>query len=511
MTITIREALQLPDMVQTRLVAGASGLDNQIRWVTIVEVLEDASRLQEGEFLITTGFGLSSDEQKLAQFIPSLAERKLSGVAMHTGFYLREIPQVFIDAANLYNLPLIEIPLEMNFSTITKAILQPIINRQFETLAYSQAIHDRMIEAALSKGGLSAIAAELVQLTGGAVKIVDTLGFEAVQLGAEQLDESAGKWQTQTVSIRAHREHYGSLTLCKPAPSWKELDHVALQHAATLCALEYAKERAVAATEWRLKGDFVEELLSGRSMSEPELETRSRLLGYPLSGSHLIAAVNVAAPVDGESSSLQQTCITLLKRLCDRHQRPYLLRERAQSLLIVLPADKMSTSILEQLASQWLKLSPASPLHIGISSPRTISSQMAEAADEAVYAMHAYPLLAQAPALLPYKDMQGYQFLYPYHGQAETLRPLWKPFLDKLIEYDLKHNQQLMETLQVYLDYNCNGLKASQALYIHRHTLKYRLQQIEEKTGCDLEDAHQRWQLQLALMAYRLYRLLYPS
>jgi purine catabolism regulator len=510
MTITIREALQLPDMVQTRLVAGESGLDNHIRWVTIVEVLEDASRLQEGEFLITTGFGLSSDEQKLAQFIPSLAARKLSGVALHTGFYLREIPQMVIEAANLYNLPLIEIPLEMNFSTITKAILQPIINRQFETLAYSQAIHDRMIEAALSKGGLPAIAGELAQLTGGDVKITDTLGFEAVRLESVEARENGGKWLTHTVPIRANREHYGSLTVTKPAPLWKELDHVALQHAATLCALEYAKERAVAATEWRLKGDFVEELLSGRTISDSELETRSRLLGYPLSGSHVIAAVGVVQPDDG-NHALQHTCITLWKRLCDRYQQPYLIRERAHFILIVLPADKPSYQLLQQLSGQWLKLSSAAPLHIGVSNPRSLLSQLADAADEAVYALHAYPLLARSPELLAYGKMQGYQFLYPYHRQPELLRTLWEPFLDRLIEYDQKHNQQLLETLHVYLVHNLNGLKASQALYIHRHTLKYRLQQIEEKTGCNLEDAHQRWQLQLALMAIRLYRLLYPS
>ncbi|MFY0543558.1 PucR family transcriptional regulator [Brevibacillus sp. H7] len=509
MTITIREALQLPDMVQTRLVAGESGLDNQIRWVTIVEVLEDTSRLQEGEFLITTGFGLADDEQKLSQFIPSLVERKLSGVALHTGFYLREIPSACIEAANRYNLPLIEIPLEMNFSTITKAILQPIVNRQFETLAYSQAIHDRMIEAALSKGGLPAIASELAQLTGGAVTITDALGFEAIQLGAELLDR--GKLSTQTAAIRAAREHYGSLMLTKPECSWKELDNVALQHAATLCALEYAKERAVAATEWRLKGDFVEELLSGRSISDSELETRSRLLGYPLAGRHLIAAVRVAAKEDANLSVLHQTCITLLKRLCDRHHHPYLLRERAQSLLLVLPADKRSQSLLEQLAAQWLKLYPDAPLHLGISSPRSLLSQLADAADEAVYALQAYPLLTRAPALLPYTEMQGYQFLYPYHRQQETLQALWHPLLDRLLEYDRKHNQQLLETLHAYLEHNCNGLKASQALYIHRHTLKYRLEQIEEKTGCNLEDAHQRWQLQLALMAFRLHRLLYPS
>ncbi|CAJ1003201.1 MULTISPECIES: PucR family transcriptional regulator [Brevibacillus] len=512
MTITIREALQLPDMVQTRLVGGAAGLDNPIRWVTIVEVLEDVTRLQEGEFLITTGFGLSEDEQRRASLIPSLAERKLSGVALHTGFYLREIPADLVHMADRFGLPLIEIPVEMNFSTITKAILQPIINRQFETLAYSQAIHNRMIEAALSKGGLPAIAAELAQLTGGAVKLVDALGFEVVQHGGTSGEAIAGgKTSEHAVPIRASREHFGTLTLTKAEGQWKELDDVALQHAATLCALEYVKERAVAATEWRLKGDFVDELLSGRPLRADELDHRSRMLGYPLTGSHMVAAVKVGTGDGAALSDLHQACITLMRRLCDRHHRSYLLRERPHCLLFILPHDQTSLALLEQFAARWERLHPASPLQVALSNPRGQLTALAEAAEEALFALQAYPLLARSPALLRFGEMRGYQFLFPYHRSREMLEALWQPLLDPLIRYDARHNQQLLETLSAYLDHNGNGLKTSQALYIHRHTLKYRLTQIEDKTGVNLEDAHQRWQLRLALMARRLQQQLYPA
>lgn len=512
MTITIREALQLPDMVQTRLIAGAGGLDNPIRWVTIVEVLEDASRLQEGEFLITTGFGLMENVERLSSFIPMLARQKLSGVAIHTGFYMREIPESFLELADRHQLPLIEIPTEINFSTITKAILQPIVNRQFETLAYSQAIHNRMIEAALSKGGLPAIAGELAELTGGAVTLLDALGFEVTQHGckAEPYTEE-GKEHVHSVPIRASREHFGTLSLSKPRESWKELDDVALQHAATLCALEYVKERAVSATEWRLKGDFVEELLNGKPMSPQDLESRCRMLGYPLSGKHLVVAVKVETVEHGRLAELHQSVITLMRRLCDRHQRSYLLRERPHCLLFILPDDRTSLQLLEQFAARWEGLHSATTLQVAISNPRDLLTDVSSAAEEAMFALQAYPLLATAPDLLRYRDMQGYQFLFPYHRDEHSMTALWKPILEPLIRYDSKYNQQLLETLEVYLAQNGNGLQTSQALYIHRHTLKYRLTQIEEKTGYRLEDAHQRWQLQLALMSRRLQQQLSSS
>ncbi|WP_126427719.1 PucR family transcriptional regulator [Brevibacillus marinus] len=556
MTITIREALLLPDMVQSKLVGGAAGLDNQIRWVTIVEVLEDTNRLQEGEFLITTGYGLTDDAKRLSGFIPSLARRKLSGVAIHTGFYMGEIPELLIAAADAYGLPLIEIPVEVNFSTITKAILQPIINRQFETLAYSQAIHEQMIGVALSGQGLPAIARELARLTHGSAAIVDAFGYQLVSTADQQ--PAAGQRTTPTqpagpaaadagtsrqerpavrpplanpgsvsesetveadgqlmtvisVPIQTATETYGFLSLKKPRAAWQELDRIALQHAATLCAMEFVKERAIRETEWRMQGDFAEEILSGSITWSAEQEARSRLLGYPLTGRHLVAALRPARSGPQQSAPHHYQLTALLNRLANRQQTPYLLRERPQHLLLIMPDQAASLALLERLARRWAALSPAAPLHIGVSRARQHLPGLAEAAEEAVFALYAYPLLAHPPQPLLFAQMEGYQVLFPFHRQPAMLEQLWQPLLAPLLAYDRKYNQQLVETLRIYLMHNGNGLQTSQALYIHRHTLKYRLRQIAEKTGIDLQHAGQRWQLQLALMAYRLHNLLYPD
>lgn len=508
MGITIREALQLPDMVQTRLVAGAAGLDNVIRWVTIVEVLEDASRLTEGEFLITTGFGLEHDPDKLARFIPALAERQLSGVALHTGFYLREIPELLLAAADRYQLPLIQIPVEMNFSTITKAILAPIMNRQFEALAYSQAIHQQLLAAALDQGGLNAILGELEKLTGGRALLKDAFGHA---LRPDELSlASSGKSVTKEVKVRTHREHYGTLMLAKPAGQWQELDEIAMQHAATLCALEYVKERAVTATEWRLRGDLADELLQGQLANEDQLEARSRMLGYPLAGSHFIAALRAGETEQNQAAGLHQKINLLLKRLAEPKGLPYLPRERTTHLFVILPEQKASRQLLCDLAAQWQKLDSLPALRISCSQPRERLTDLSGAAAEALFALHAYPLLAKSPKVLSYGELKGYQFFFPYHLEPAKLEELWRP-LAPIIAYDQKSGQQLLDTLSVYLEHSMNGLKTSQALYIHRHTLKYRVQQIEAKTGLSLTDASACWQLQLALMALRLYRLLYPE
>jgi hypothetical protein len=70
--------------------------------------------------------------------------------------------------------------------------------------------------------------------------------------------------------------------------------------------------------------------------------------------------------------------------------------------------------------------------------------------------------------------------------------------LDALVEYDRRTNSELTKTLEVYLQCNGNITKATKALHIHRNTMKYRLEKIVDLSGIDLDDAEQRFELQLS-------------
>ena len=76
----------------------------------------------------------------------------------------------------------------------------------------------------------------------------------------------------------------GFLSVVGPAAAFDELDELTLGPAAVVCALELAKQRAVAETEYRLQADVLESALSGRFASEGEVIVRARALGYELDG-----------------------------------------------------------------------------------------------------------------------------------------------------------------------------------------------------------------------------------
>lgn len=60
-------------------------------------------------------------------------------------------------------------------------------------------------------------------------------------------------------------------------------------------------------------------------------------------------------------------------------------------------------------------------------------------------------------------------------------------------------DEALLQTLIVFLNENGNQSKTAEALYVHRRTLKYRLEKIEQRLMMDLNNSEIRFLLYFAL------------
>jgi DNA-binding PucR family transcriptional regulator len=78
-----------------------------------------------------------------------------------------------------------------------------------------------------------------------------------------------------------------------------------------------------------------------------------------------------------------------------------------------------------------------------------------------------------------------------------------RTWLGALLEYDEKKPAELVPTLSRFLELGQAYQATSDALTIHRSTLKYRLQRIREISGRDLSDPDTQFNLQLATRAWQ--------
>lgn len=77
---------------------------------------------------------------------------------------------------------------------------------------------------------------------------------------------------------------------------------------------------------------------------------------------------------------------------------------------------------------------------------------------------------------------------------------LLHPALEQLEEYDHANQSDLLNTLDVYLENDCNAQKCGRLLFLHRNSLVYRVRRIQEITGCDLSDPIERNYLRLSFI-----------
>ncbi|MBU3113226.1 PucR family transcriptional regulator [Clostridium lacusfryxellense] len=97
-----------------------------------------------------------------------------------------------------------------------------------------------------------------------------------------------------------------------------------------------------------------------------------------------------------------------------------------------------------------------------------------------------------------YKKTGVYRLFFDMSNYDE-MRNLYQETLYKLEKYDLKNSSNLLETLEIYLEQQKNIGLAAECLYIHRNTMKYRINRIEEILGCNLKDDNIIFQITLCI------------
>jgi purine catabolism regulator len=83
--------------------------------------------------------------------------------------------------------------------------------------------------------------------------------------------------------------------------------------------------------------------------------------------------------------------------------------------------------------------------------------------------------------------------------------------LGALLAYDAAHDSRLVQSLRVFLEENRSWQRAAARLIIHKQTLVYRMERVEQITGRRLDRIADVTELWLALQAAAAAGLLDPS
>jgi purine catabolism regulator len=287
--------------------------------------------------------------------------------------------------------------------------------------------------------------------------------------GAVELPVVAGG---ETATLRTTRE----------TEPLSEFDRLVLHHGQTALAFELSRRRAVSAAELRLAGDLLEDLEHDRL---DEREISRRVAAFGLDPTRRYAALLVVPHNGGSGDALRLAVAGEL----DARSLVYLSAGRRDRASFLVEANTEEETLA--LAAEVAETSQG--IRVGVGRPATgagLGRSLLEA--------HA-ALESGVEGVASYRDL----------GSLELLLGLPDAALEAYVDRVLgptAANEWLVRSLTALLESGCRWSEAADALGVHRHTLRYRMERLAEQTGRHPDKPQQRMELWLAVKAAQALR-----
>ena len=292
------------------------------------------------------------------------------------------------------------------------------------------------------------------------------------------------------------RKIYGYVWIIAGQRELEPLDFLAIEHAATVAALILFRDETAHQAEERLESRVLGNLLA----VAPRLDTTAReeaaRFRLRLEASHVVV---VTDPSGNEISAV----LSMVRSAARRSGLPSVIGERAGRVvaLVECAPDGATEEFTRRLALESNRLE--SPVHSGASAAHPGSATLNRAYEQAVEALALLPAFGDDRIVATFEDLGLLHWLHTV--PAATLEEnVYVCRIQRLAEHDRARGTGLLRTLEVFLEYDGNGVRAAEKLIVHRHTLKYRLQRIEEICGLDLGDPLCKLNLRVAVLARRV-------
>lgn len=538
--ISVREALKLGALKKARVVAGYGGLDNIIRYVSVIEVPDAVRWFQGYELWITAAYSYRHSEEALVQLVEDLVCADAAALAIcYSQRYLGGIPQGVIARADELDLPVLELPLDVKYIEIIAPVMTAIVNRQAHYLDLALKAHVDLESMVLKGQEVEAMVqrvAELLEVpvlllspsfqlrcfpllagfssqevaTADWARILDGAQTEMINGGSILVGEAGGRSFTG-VPLGTETLRLGYLLALQVG--LEEVKTLLLLQCSLPITVKLLLERIRQEAELRLQRDFFDDLLNGEISSEVAM-TRAKAYGIDLSGCCCVVVADIDAPARQFLKSGEEDQVQGLKRGLKRLAKSLVETEAEGGLvfcrrdsLVMLPrfsgakkvealarAKRLAQRLCQEAASQ---LAPAT-VSVGVGAFCADLSGVARGFQTAQAAIEIGRRLRGTNSVHCWEELGPYQLLSSMKGSEEA-RAFVTRNLGPLLDNGNPRAEELLATLDVFLTCGGNIEQVAARLHLHRNTVRYRLDQIRRLLGRDPLAEPFETQLALAL------------
>ncbi|MBP2267334.1 sugar diacid utilization regulator [Pseudarthrobacter sp. PvP004] len=407
--------------------------------------------------------------------------------------------------------------------------LNESLEKQYELQRKVAEVHNRLTSLTLEGGGIAEVGNALAELLErpvviqsdqgnavcgseyGADDFLDGVAGEAEQVQGESPNSDAISGPSDirlplhngsTVSaVRApvviKEEVVAWIWTTGPLTKMAPLHRRAIEHAATVMALEFLYTRSGAASVWYRTGELLSHIIRGPRPSTSVLLAETQRLGYDLLQPHaLIAAPHDQVPED-----------EVLRRLAGKVNRwnhdnvPKPLVGLHKDYVVALwPLGRRPLESVRDIAEQIrqsLTEAETSQL-VALTGPVTDPNAYEEAFSIARGAVELARLKGTPSQTLLLTDL-GIAGLFLQTQDSAGLRSFCDRILGPLHRYDATNGAALLQTLTVLMNNNLDAQMTAEHLTVNTTTITQRRNLIEQLVGLDLSNVTALTQVSAAL------------
>lgn len=535
--LTVRELLEQPSMESASVLAGVSGQDTPIWRLNVMTVPEIVRWVEQGEFLLSTGFPLRAHGEPV-RLVQDLSEMGLAGLGVKFDSYLGAFGADVLAVADELDFPIVSIPIDTRFDDVLSQAFETIINRQAAELSRSHRLHHTFLGLVFSGGGIESLVEELARLLEAeTTAVIDSQGTVLAHSGnIEGLGcLSAGTPADLTVvdpeslavvdpeSLAEGRYSGGGFTWVVAPMSAASVTHghvvvvglegqlglyamTAAQQAAIVGTLEMMRGEAVRAVSGRFASNLLHELMTGDDLEG--VSARAAALDWALNRDVVVVAARpedgrpVSTPVSEQSQVREQLTSERWAVACRRIDQHAAAGVLGAQLVAVFGGDLEMREMVGALHAEMSK-STRRDFAFGVSGWHKGPVGVRQGYEEALRALR-LGLRVNGPHTVTHYDELGLFRLLAQLDEGE-LETFVADTLGPVLGLPDPESSELLNTLDVLLTNHLNIAQTAREVHYHYNTLRYRLTKLEKLLGAFSSDATTARRIGVALEIMRMH------
>ncbi|UOQ43576.1 GAF domain-containing protein [Halobacillus salinarum] len=404
------------------------------------------------------------------------------------------------------------------------------LRKEHETMQRTTDFHHRLTNIAAGGGGTMAIVDTLRKMVRAPFAIYDSLlkpyfiesGAEDKKLPEKFLTHTrvkkvmrTKKWQQiqldnkerlVVIPIVGAESLLGFLCYWSDSIKYLEADIVLFEYGATVLALEWTKEEAIKEARDRIKGEFVEDVLAGKS--NPTIENQAHNLGLNPNDYYAV----LLCKIDQSAPAINQMPENVRRYKEEWRKRiEYLLGQQKISGIVIVTntyvfalmsfpekdQNHKARSRVKQLVSRMEEENTHVLMGIGRvhKNLHHLNKSFADA-EKCIQLLESHP----EKKVMSFVEVGVYRFFLQH--STEELELYLTDILGPLLRYDLEKNRDFMKTLLYYVKFDKELNLLTKKLNIHSNTLYYRISRIQEILDIHFDQPEEWFNIQLACQVY---------